>query len=127
MATKAKAVFNEVPMTRAFHGPANFGAFSQVCDADIVGARRAEERVLAEIERLGLRRHAWELDTKGWTVIEPDLVGPLEFARRLRDKVTQAGIGRLIEAGIGDGNVVKALFPAPGRAIGRLSLIWNAA
>ena len=27
---------------------------------------------------------------------------------------TQAGIGQLIEAGIGDGNVVKALFSAPG-------------
>jgi hypothetical protein len=71
VATKAKAAFNEVPKTRAADAAANFGAFSQICDADIVGARRAEERVFAEIERLGLRRHVWELDTKGWTVIEP--------------------------------------------------------
>jgi hypothetical protein len=115
MATKAKAVFNEVPMTRA---------------------SRADPRLDHEISYLPL---------------SPD---------------TQAGIGRPIEAGIGDGNVVKALFSAPGfslmyawfnpsfaegplmspevkranhphagvrkmetvrRAIGKLSLIWNAA
>jgi Phytanoyl-CoA dioxygenase (PhyH) len=107
MATKAKAVFNEVPTTRAADAPADFGAFSQVCDADIVGARRAEERVFAEIERLGLRRHAWELETKGWTVIEPELVGPPEFARKLRDKVIEVnervhGISADLDKGLSD-------------------------
>jgi hypothetical protein len=89
MAANPKAVFNQVPTARVDEAPADFGAFSQASEADIAGARRAEERVFAEIERLGLQRHVWELDTRGWTVIEPAKVGPIEFAQRLRDKVIE--------------------------------------
>jgi hypothetical protein len=83
------AIFNEVPATRASMAKANFGAFAQASDFDIVAARDAEARVFAEIERLDLRRHVWELDTKGWTVIEPERAGPIAFAERLRDKVIE--------------------------------------
>jgi Phytanoyl-CoA dioxygenase (PhyH) len=107
MSTTAKAVFHEVPKVRASDAPANFGAFSQSCDADIAAARRAEERVFAEIERLGLQRHVWELDTKGWTVIEPEKVGPREFARKLRDKVIEVnervhGVTADLDKGLSD-------------------------
>lgn len=107
MATDPKAVFNEIPTGRTDDAPANFGAFSQACEADIAAARRAEERVFANIERLGLRRHVWELDTRGWTVIEPDKVGPLDFARRLRDRVIEVnervhGITADVDKGLSD-------------------------
>lgn len=89
MAASAGAIHNKVPTSRVADAPANFGSFSQACDDDIAAGRRAEKRVFAEIERLGLERHVWELDTKGWTVVEPGKVGPLEFAHRLRDKVIE--------------------------------------
>ena len=37
-----------------------------------------------------------------------------EMAYAPMSPTTQAGIGKLVEAGIGEGNVVKALFSAPG-------------
>jgi hypothetical protein len=101
------AIFNEVPATRASMAKANFGAFAQASDFDIVAARDAEARVFAEIERLDLRRHVWELDTKGWTVIEPERAGPIAFAERLRDKVIEVnervhGVNIYLHRGVSD-------------------------
>ena len=84
---RAEAIFNEVPVVRIDNAPAKFGAFSQASEVDIIAARAAERRVFGEIERLGLQRHAWELDTRGWTVIEPEKVGSPDFIRYLRDRV----------------------------------------
>ena len=107
MATEAKAIFNQVPAARADDAPADFCAFSQSCEADIIAARLAEKRVFAQIERLGLQRHAWELDTRGWTVIEPGKVGPPEFIRQLRDKVIEVnerthGVAADVDNGLSD-------------------------
>lgn len=58
------------------------------------GARR---RIIADILRLGLERHAWELDVDGVTVLRPDEVAPQDFLDRVRDALVksvsrQAGI-----------------------------------
>lgn len=107
MAANPKAVFNAVPSTRADQAEADFCAFSNICEADIIAARLAEQRVFATIERLGLQRHAWELDTRGWTVIEPEKVAPPEFIRRLRDKVIEVnerthGVTADVDKGLSD-------------------------
>lgn len=47
----------------------------------------ARERVLAEIARLGLERHAWELDSLGYTVVPPDKLAPAGFTDRLLEAV----------------------------------------
>lgn len=47
----------------------------------------AGERVLAEIARLGLERHAWELDSLGYTVVEPGRLAPVGFTDRLLERI----------------------------------------
>ena len=47
----------------------------------------AAERVLGEIRALGLEKNAWELDTRGYTVLAPDQVAPLAFTRHMRDAI----------------------------------------
>jgi hypothetical protein len=46
--------------------------------------------VLAEIRRLNLEVHAWELDAQGFTVLEPSRVASPDFVDRLRESVIQS-------------------------------------
>ncbi len=49
-------------------------------------AREIRERVMAEIERLGLRHHIADLEIDGYTILPPETVGPREFFETLRDE-----------------------------------------
>src|SRR5271156_793641 len=56
----------------------------------------ARVRVMAEIAALGLERNAWELDSLGYTVLQPDKVGAAGLADRMREKLldyAQADLG----------------------------------
>ena len=66
---------------------AAFGGFSQTAANDVAAAHRAEKRVFAEIERLGLRDHLLDLETKGYTILPPERVGAPGLAEKLRDQV----------------------------------------
>jgi ectoine hydroxylase-related dioxygenase (phytanoyl-CoA dioxygenase family) len=58
---------------------------SQFLENDAIAkeAAAARSRVLDQIERLDLQRHAWELEVHGFTVLEPERVGSTEFASEL--------------------------------------------
>ena len=61
----------------------------------------AEERVLAEIAALGLERNAWELDTKGFTILAPSQAAPPEFFKQLRDRILcEASLATGVEVGL---------------------------
>lgn len=47
----------------------------------------AEERVFGEIRRLGLIENAWELDTRGFTVLTPEQLGAAGLAERLTARI----------------------------------------
>jgi hypothetical protein len=45
----------------------------------------SQTRVLREITDLGLEQNAWELDTKGYTVLRPDQVGAADLITNVKD------------------------------------------
>jgi len=49
-------------------------------------ARKIRERVMAEIERLNLRKYVGDLEIDGYTILPPEVVGPASFAEELREK-----------------------------------------
>jgi len=50
------------------------------------GARKIRERVMAEIERLNLRKYIADLEIDGWTVLPPEVVGATPaFVEELRE------------------------------------------
>ena len=53
-------------------------------------ARKIRERVMAEIARLDLRKYVGDLEIDGYTILPPEVVGPLSFAERLREKTIEA-------------------------------------
>ena len=82
-----------------------FGGFSQTAANDVAAAHRAEERVLAEIDRLGLRDHLLNLETRGYTILPPERVGAPGLAEALRDQVLAAierkeGVTADLDAGL---------------------------
>jgi hypothetical protein len=52
-------------------------------------ARKARERVMSEIERLNLRRYIADLEIDGFTILPPEVVGPISFAQELREKALE--------------------------------------
>jgi hypothetical protein len=56
-------------------------------------ARKARERVMADIARLNLRSYVADLEIDGFTILPPEVVGPLSFARELRDKALEVLAG----------------------------------
>ena len=67
-----------------------FGGFSQSAANDVAAARRADQRVFEAIDRLGLRQHVWDLDTRGYTVLPPDTVAPPALAQELLAQILAA-------------------------------------
>ena len=64
----------------------------------------AEERVLNEIAALGLERNAWELDTRGFTILSPAQVGAPDFVAQLRARIFQeAGLPQGAEGDLSGG------------------------
>ena len=49
----------------------------------------ANERMLRDIEKHGLHREVAELQTQGYTVLEPGRAAPVEFCERLRDTIIE--------------------------------------
>jgi hypothetical protein len=83
-----------------------FGGFSQSAANDVTAAHRAEERVLEAIDRLGLRDHVLDLETKGYTILPPEKVGAPGLSETLRDQVLaeikrEHGITADLAAGLG--------------------------
>jgi hypothetical protein len=52
-------------------------------------AREVRERVMAEIERLNLRKYVGDLEIDGYTILPPEVVGPASFAEELREKALE--------------------------------------
>lgn len=52
-------------------------------------ARRIRERVMAEIERLGLRQHVGDMEIDGYTILPPEVVGPASFVEELRERTLE--------------------------------------
>jgi ectoine hydroxylase-related dioxygenase (phytanoyl-CoA dioxygenase family) len=52
-------------------------------------ARRLRERVMAEIERLGLRQYVGDMEIDGYTILPPEVVGPASFVAELREKALE--------------------------------------
>jgi hypothetical protein len=52
-------------------------------------ARRIRERVMSEIERLGLRQYVGDMEIDGYTILPPEVVGPASFAEELREKALE--------------------------------------
>ena len=52
-------------------------------------ARKVRERVMAEIERLNLRKYVGDLEIDGYTILPPEVVGPASFAEELRAKALE--------------------------------------
>ena len=50
-------------------------------------ARKLRERVMAEVERLGLRQYIGDMEIDGYTILPPEVVGPASFVAELREKV----------------------------------------
>jgi len=67
-------------------------------------------RIIGEIRRLGLERHVTELEAFGFTILEPELVGPASFIdemaevtlRVARERGTAPEIGQLNSAATGE-------------------------
>jgi hypothetical protein len=54
------------------------------------GARKIRERVMAEIDRLNLRKYVADLEIDGWTILPPDVVGAgSAFVEELREKTLE--------------------------------------
>ena len=49
-------------------------------------ARKLRERVMAEIERLNLRKYVGDMEIDGYTILPPEVVGPASFVEELREK-----------------------------------------
>ena len=52
-------------------------------------ARKLRERVMAEIERLGLRQYVGDMEIDGYTILPPEVVGPASFVAELREKALE--------------------------------------
>lgn len=52
-------------------------------------ARLIRERVMAQIARLDLRSYIADMEIDGYTILPPEVVGPLSFAEGLRDKALE--------------------------------------
>ena len=67
--------------------------FAGYHSADVETERAAgkiRDRVLAEIERLNLRKYVGDMEIDGWTVLPPEVVGASEsFIEELREKVLE--------------------------------------
>lgn len=75
--------------------------FEEEVEREVADSRK---RVLGEIERLGLQKHAWELEVNGYTVLEPKEVASVDFIDELRSTSVTLAEKRLghsldIEAG----------------------------
>lgn len=93
-----------------------FGGFTFTAESEIKNARASEQRVLSEIERLGLETNAWELDVKGYTVLRPDQVAPKSFIAAIRAAMLKSAENRYglkidPEAGLGREGDVMSLGP----------------
>jgi hypothetical protein len=53
-------------------------------------ARKVRERVMAEIERLNLRKYVGDFEIDGYCILPPDVVGPASFVEELREKALEA-------------------------------------
>jgi len=81
-----------------------FGGFSLTAADEIAVAKASERRVLAEIRRLRLEENAWELDTKGYTVLVPHQVGSPALIEDLRQEILSAAKRRYgVEADLNTG------------------------
>jgi hypothetical protein len=47
------------------------------------------DRVMAEIERLGLRAHVADMEIDGYTILPPEVVGPASFVEELRERALE--------------------------------------
>jgi hypothetical protein len=52
-------------------------------------ARQIRARVMAEIDRLSLRKYLGDLEIDGYAILPPEVVGPLPFAEQLRDRALE--------------------------------------
>jgi hypothetical protein len=53
-------------------------------------ARKIRERVMAEIDRLNLRKYVADLEIDGWTILPPDVVGAgSAFVEKLRERTLE--------------------------------------
>jgi hypothetical protein len=81
-------------------GPSFATGFEPPVDPHTGECAAARDRVLGEIERLGLERNATELEWNGFTVLLPEQVGPPEFHHALRDdiaRLSEKRTGRSVE------------------------------
>jgi ectoine hydroxylase-related dioxygenase (phytanoyl-CoA dioxygenase family) len=52
-------------------------------------ARQIRERVMAEIERLGVRRYIGDIEIDGYAILPPEVAGPMSFVDELREKALE--------------------------------------
>jgi Phytanoyl-CoA dioxygenase (PhyH) len=71
-----------------------FAGFRFASDENLENAKLAEQRVFAEIKRLGLERNVEELDTQGFTILHSDDLGEKKLSIQLRDKILRTAENR---------------------------------
>ena len=63
----------------------------------------ANQQMLRDIEKHGLHKEVAELETQGYTVLEPGRAAPIEFCERLRDAIIECQERRGSDQAPGDG------------------------